>query len=108
MVLPLSEPIQMLDGSVLTSLPIPKGTRLIPNLAACNVDPALWGPDASEWNPDRWLKPLPRAVEEARVPGIYSHMYVSLTMSPTRESSADFDVSVRPRMTFLSGNKACM
>ena len=108
MVLPLSEPIQMLDGSVLTSLPIPKGTRLIPNLAACNVDPALWGPDASEWNPDRWLKPLPRAVEEARVPGIYSHMYVYPTIAPTRENYDQILMFLRPRMTFLSGNKACM
>ncbi|KAM5544699.1 hypothetical protein V8D89_001597 [Ganoderma adspersum] len=85
MLLPLSEPIRMGDGSIISSLPILKGTRLIPNLAACNVDPALWGPAASEWKPDRWLQSLPKAVEEARVPGIYSHM-----------------------MTFLSGNKACI
>ncbi|PIL32261.1 cytochrome P450 [Ganoderma sinense ZZ0214-1] len=85
MLLPLSEPIRMLDGSLISSLPIPKGTRLVPNMGQSNIDPALWGPDAEEWRPERWLEPLPRAVEDARIPGVYSHM-----------------------MTFLGGNKACL
>ncbi|PIL32248.1 cytochrome P450 [Ganoderma sinense ZZ0214-1] len=85
MILPLSEPIRMLDGSFISSLPAPKGTRLITNLAACNVDPVLWGLDASEWKPGRWLEPLPKAVEEARVPGIYSHMYVLFIRFPVQE-----------------------
>ena len=76
MVLPLSEPIRMLDGGVISALPIPKGTRLVPNMGASNVDPALWGADATDWRPERWLEPLPRAVEEARIPGVYSHMCV--------------------------------
>ena len=42
-------------------------------LAACNTDKALWGEDALEWNPGRWLQPLPAAVEEARIPGIYAN-----------------------------------
>ncbi|KAJ2929646.1 hypothetical protein H1R20_g7436, partial [Candolleomyces eurysporus] len=45
----------------------------------------IWGPDASEWKPERWLSPLPDRVAEARVPGIYSHM-----------------------MTFLGGGRACI
>ena len=32
--------------------------------------------DADEWKPERWVKPLPRTVEEANVPGIYANMYV--------------------------------
>ena len=107
MLLPLSEPIRMGDGSVISSLPVPKGTRLIPNLEACNVDPALWGADAREWRPARWLQPLPKAVEEARVPGIYSHMYV--LVSRLRSICCEMNAMVTlHRMTFLSGNKACM
>ena len=64
---------------------MPKGTRVVLDVAACNRDPALWGPDAAEWRPTRWLEPLPRALEDARVPGVYSHM-----------------------MTFIAGPKACM
>ena len=107
MLLPLSEPIQMGDGRAISSLPVPKGTRLITNLEACNVDPALWGADTKGWKPDRWLKPLPKAVEEARVPGIYSHMYV-LSPSSVCESRELTVVVKSHRMTFLSGNKACI
>lgn len=35
---------------------IPVGTRVIISLWAINRDRSLWGPDAREFNPDRWLK----------------------------------------------------
>ncbi|EJF63643.1 cytochrome P450 [Dichomitus squalens LYAD-421 SS1] len=84
-IMPLSEPIRLKDGTLTDAIPIPKGTRVVPNIGASNVDPALWGADAHEWRPERWLEPLPRAVEEARVPGVYSHL-----------------------MTFIGGSKACI
>jgi len=34
---------------------IPKGTTVILGISALNQDKALWGADASEFNPDRWL-----------------------------------------------------
>ncbi|PIL34233.1 cytochrome P450 [Ganoderma sinense ZZ0214-1] len=85
MVLPLSEPIRMRDGTMVDAIPIPKGTEVLPNVIAANCNPALWGPDASEWRPERWLEPIPRAVEEAHIPGVYSHL-----------------------MTFIGGNKSCI
>ncbi|KAM5537055.1 hypothetical protein V8D89_009201 [Ganoderma adspersum] len=84
-ILPLSEPIRLRDGTLVDAIPIPKGTRVLPDVGASNVDPALWGPDAHEWRPERWLEPLPEAVEEAHIPGVYSHL-----------------------MTFIGGNKACI
>ncbi|RPD55321.1 cytochrome P450 [Lentinus tigrinus ALCF2SS1-7] len=84
-ILPLSEPIRGLDGKVMTELAIPKGTTFFLNLRACNTNKALWGDDALEWKPERWLKPLPRAVEEARIPGIYANL-----------------------MTFISGGHSCI
>ncbi|TBU57392.1 cytochrome P450 [Dichomitus squalens] len=84
-IMPLSEPIRLKDGTLTDIITVPKGTRILPNIGASNVDPALWGPDAHEWRPERWLEPLPRAVEEARVPGVYSHL-----------------------MTFIGGSKACI
>ena len=74
-ILPLSEPIRMRDGTVVDAIPIPKGTEIIPGIIASNTDPALWGPDADVWRPERWLQPLPRAVEEAHIPGVYSHLW---------------------------------
>ncbi|KAL3954381.1 hypothetical protein ACCO45_009944 [Purpureocillium lilacinum] len=37
---------------------IPKGTLLYLVPWATNVDSALWGPDANDFNPYRWLQPL--------------------------------------------------
>ena len=71
--MPLMEPVRAVDGTVMTEIPIPKGTIVLANLPACNTNKAIWGEDASEWKPERWLQPLPRSVEEARIPGIYAN-----------------------------------
>lgn len=73
-ILPLHEPIRGTDGSLISEISVPKGTVAILNLLACNTNKALWGEDALEWKPERWLAPLPRAVDEARIPGVYSNL----------------------------------
>ncbi|RPD55983.1 cytochrome P450 [Lentinus tigrinus ALCF2SS1-6] len=83
--LPLAEPIIGSDGTVIDSIPVPKGTNLLVGVRACNRNKALWGEDAEEWKPERWLKPLPKALENANIPGVYSNM-----------------------MTFVSGNRSCI
>lgn len=74
--LPLHEPIRGVDGSTISEITIPKGTVAVLNIWASNTNKALWGDDAYSWKPDRWLSPLPPAVEEARVPGVYSNLCV--------------------------------
>ena len=64
-VLPLSEPVHCIDGTVMTEVPVPKGTALFLNLRGCNTNKALWGEDACEWKPERWLG-LERLDEEKR------------------------------------------
>ncbi|KAG5636628.1 hypothetical protein H0H81_007369 [Sphagnurus paluster] len=82
---PLSTPIKGLDGREIHSIMIPKGTKVYISILNANRDPALWGPDSHEWKPERWLSPLPQALIDARVPGIYSNL-----------------------MTFLGGGRACI
>ncbi|KAI8995433.1 cytochrome P450 [Trametes punicea] len=84
-VLPLSEPIRGRDGTLISAIPIPKGTRVVAELWSANRDTLIWGPDADQWRPERWLEELPKAVEEARMPGVYS-----------------------PLMTFSGGGRACI
>ncbi|KAI0668337.1 cytochrome P450 [Trametes maxima] len=84
-VLPLSAPIRGVDGSLIESVPVRKGMRIVVDIGGSNCDKALWGEDAEEWKPERWLKPLPRAVEDARIPGVYSHL-----------------------MTFIGGSRSCI
>ena len=73
-VLPLHEPIRGKDGTLITEVTVPKGTVAVLDLWACNTNKAIWGEDALEWKPDRFLSPLPRTVEEARIPGVYSNL----------------------------------
>ncbi|KAI1790098.1 cytochrome P450 [Ganoderma leucocontextum] len=84
-VIPLSEPLRCTDGTVIMEVPVPKGTNILLNLRGCNTNKALWGEDAWEWKPERWLRPLPKAVEDARIPGIYANL-----------------------MTFISGGHSCI
>ena len=65
------------DGTELTELFVRRGQRVVIHYQASNVNKALWGEDAREWKPERWLQPLPHTVEEARIPGIYSNLCVS-------------------------------
>lgn len=51
-------PMTMREAAVDTTIlgrRIPRGTRIIVAPAATNKDPRLWGPDAAEFNPDRWM-----------------------------------------------------
>ncbi|KAI0648581.1 cytochrome P450 [Trametes meyenii] len=73
-VLPLSEPILSTGGSTISEVPVPKGSVVVLGLWASNTNSALWGEDAYEWKPERWLSPLPPEVEEARIPGVYSNL----------------------------------
>ncbi|KAJ3808173.1 cytochrome P450-like protein [Lentinula lateritia] len=41
--------------------------------------------NAGEWKQERWLSPLPKALLEVRIPGVYSHL-----------------------MTFLGGGRSCI
>ncbi|KAI0676559.1 cytochrome P450 [Trametes maxima] len=83
--LPLSRPMHGSDGSILDSIVVPKGTNVLVGVRACNRNKALWGDDAEEWKPDRWLKPLPKELEDASIPGVYSHL-----------------------MTFAGGGRSCV
>ena len=62
------------DGTLISELPIPKGTGLVVGVLGHNTNTALWGPDAKEWKPERWLAPLPDALNEAPVPGVYANL----------------------------------
>ncbi|KAL0954818.1 hypothetical protein HGRIS_003763 [Hohenbuehelia grisea] len=64
---------------------VPNNTNVIVSIMASNINPELWGPDAEEFKPERWLAPLPNEVLQAHLPGIYSNL-----------------------LTFFGGNRACI
>ncbi|KZP25687.1 cytochrome P450 [Athelia psychrophila] len=84
-VLPLSQPIIGIDGTDIREITIPKGTAVTIAIMRANRDPEIWGDDAQEWKPERWLGSQPDKVANAHFPGVYSNM-----------------------MTFLGGSRACI
>ncbi|PCH40541.1 cytochrome P450 [Wolfiporia cocos MD-104 SS10] len=84
-ILPLYKPAHGVDGTMITELHLNKGTEIALGIGSINTSEELWGEDALVWDPQRWLSPLPKAISEARIPGVYANM-----------------------LTFLEGPKACI
>ncbi len=106
-VLPLSKPIRGRDGSTINEIPIPKDTVVVVGLLSSNRNKAVWGEDAMEWKPERWLSPLPETVQDAKIPGIYSNLCVRADCSLARNLCVCLTTCAH-RMTFLGGGRACM
>lgn len=72
--MPLLWPIKSADGkSELKEIPVKKNTSVIVSILNVNRSMKIWGDDAEEWKPERWLKALPKTVSEAHLPGVYSN-----------------------------------
>ncbi|KAJ7304515.1 cytochrome P450 [Mycena albidolilacea] len=79
---PLTYPIRStITGEETKELLIEQGTAVYLGLSAANRSTAIWGPDAAEFKPERWLNRDPSG---SKLPGAYSGM-----------------------MSFLSGAKVC-
>ena len=72
--MPLSEPLQATDETMMNEIPVPAGTTIAIAIRASNLNKDIWGDDVLEFKPERWLSPLPTSVTEARIPGVYSHL----------------------------------
>ena len=59
---------------MISEIPLPKDTTILVGVMSSNTYKALWGGDAYEWKPERWLAPLPGEVGKANIPGIYANL----------------------------------
>ncbi|EKM58812.1 uncharacterized protein PHACADRAFT_112917 [Phanerochaete carnosa HHB-10118-sp] len=85
-VMPLSTPLTLRDGTSTTFIHVPKGTSILIGIYSSNRNKEVWGDDACEWKPERWLDgKLPESVADAKIPGVYSNL-----------------------MTFIGGGRACI
>lgn len=73
------------NGEVITAVPVPKDTIVYIGIMASNRSQAIWGTDALEWRPERWLDGGVQVKSDAKVPGVYANM-----------------------MTFLGGGRSCI
>ncbi|KAI0294461.1 cytochrome P450 [Multifurca ochricompacta] len=84
-ILPLSTPIHDNDGHEIHEIFVPNDTNVYVQIYNLNRDPSIWGYDAAEWKPERWLAPLPESVVEAKIQGVYANT-----------------------MTFIGGARSCI
>ncbi|KAJ7234370.1 cytochrome P450 [Mycena haematopus] len=73
-VLPLATPLRGCDGADINALHVPRGTDIMLSIQNANCDTGVWGSDAAEWKPARWLAPLPETVTSAPATGVYQHL----------------------------------
>nr|BAL05189.1 cytochrome P450 [Phanerodontia chrysosporium] len=58
-VIPLAYPVTTIKGETVSEIPIAAGQIIMPNIAAYNRLPQVWGDDAHEWNPLRFIDDSP-------------------------------------------------
>ncbi|KAI0642751.1 cytochrome P450 [Trametes meyenii] len=116
-VIPLNNAVRSSYGEATSSINVPAGTNIIISILGANRDPCLWGADASEWRPERWL-----TATDAHMGDTSKTLGLDLDFGD--ESAIPVVVGlhglsgsgVRPRnpgvygsmMTFLGGNRACI
>ncbi|PBK85490.1 cytochrome P450 [Armillaria gallica] len=71
----LSESIITKDGKVLKYIPIPQGQTLLCSIYTYNRLPSIWGSDADQWNPDRFINN--RAKPQAPL-GMYANLIMEM------------------------------
>ncbi|KAI0733602.1 cytochrome P450 [Fomitopsis betulina] len=98
-VLPLCAPIYDANGTQMDEIAVPKGSKLLVDFFGCNTSKTLWGEDAYEWKPERWMSPLPAAVTDAHIPGVYSNL---LTFGGGKRACIGFKFSEMEMKVVLS------
>ncbi|KAG2356964.1 cytochrome P450 [Suillus spraguei] len=84
--IPLQFPVRSVSGHKINAISVVKNQSIVISILTANHNQAVWGEDASEWKPERWLNSTQVGVKDGvRYTGIYSSM-----------------------MTFLAGNRSCI
>ncbi|KAL0572435.1 hypothetical protein V5O48_009528 [Marasmius crinis-equi] len=84
--IPLLFPVESADGkNMINVVHVEPKTELIISIISYNRNKLVWGADAEEWNPERWLEPTRKSVTDAKLPAQFANM-----------------------MTFTLGGKSCI
>ncbi|KAJ7284064.1 cytochrome P450 [Mycena rebaudengoi] len=74
-VVSLNTPFMDVNGTLHETLRIPKGQAITIPILAVNRDPAIWGPDAHQFIPERWES---MAQTSNTIPGVWGQMLTFL------------------------------
>jgi cytochrome P450 len=109
--LPLHFPARSRSGAHTSSIAVPQGTLIIISILAANRHREMWGADANEWRPERWLSPLAASSQAQDVDASFSGEGAA---AASRRSVLGVKDGVRfpgiysNMMTFLGGSRSCI
>lgn len=70
--IPLNEPVATASGEIVDHITVGAGAALVIPIRAINRSEALWGPDAKEFKPERWLDNESGLTSKAKeIPGFH-------------------------------------
>lgn len=72
--LPLGAPVRSAAGAEVDHLCVRAGQDLIVGFGEVNRLKSVWGADAYEWRPERWMEAFPPSVGEARIAGPFANL----------------------------------
>lgn len=111
--LPLAFPTRSRSGGYTSAVAIPEGTLTIISILAANRHKGMWGADANEWRPERWLSSLlavPSQVQKADCSLDGEDVVSTLRSGPVLgvKDSVRFPGVYSNMMTFLGGSRSCI
>ncbi|KAG2142324.1 cytochrome P450 [Suillus bovinus] len=110
--LPLEFPTRSRSGGYTSAVAIPEGTLAIISILAANRHREMWGADANEWRPERWLSyPLSAPSQEQEAKCSLNGDAASLSRSAPVLGVKDgvrFPGVYSNMMTFLGGSRSCI
>ncbi|KAH7930153.1 cytochrome P450 [Leucogyrophana mollusca] len=108
--LPLHSPVRSASGSMVSNMPVPEGTTLFISILAANRNKELWGADAGEWRPERWLTSSGERIQGSVGDGTYGDEGVNEggEKTPGVKDGVKYPGVYASMMTFLGGGRACI
>ncbi|KAH9063911.1 cytochrome P450 [Lactarius vividus] len=109
--LPLQIPVLSSTGEEVTSVVVPEGTTVIISVLAANHNKAVWGDDASEWRPERWLNASGQRAWSGKgqeLDGALGDSAEGSTNTPGNRGGVKYPGVYASMMTFLGGGRACI
>ncbi|KAG2369172.1 cytochrome P450 [Suillus spraguei] len=108
--LPLQFPARSRSGGYTSTVTIPEGAYTIISILAANRHQEVWGADANEWRPERWLSShlaAPSQAQEVKF-SLDGEDVTSTSPTPGAKDSVRFPGVYSNMMTFLGGSRSCI
>lgn len=111
--LPLQFPTRSRSGGYTSTVAIPEGAYTIISILAANRHREMWGADANEWRPERWLSSsftAPTETQEANCSMDGKDAAFTSRSAPVLgvKDSVRFPGVYSNMMTFLGGSRSCI